>query len=220
MYRRTVRGDTRIPSFTSSSDAIRSWPHPRFAAAMSAINCRRSAGNRGRPRGLDFHRQNSRNPFRCHRMSVSGFTTVRSRRRSISRDSAASVTRVASSARRGFTCRSTYNANSLRRKRFSAARCARERNIDATNCMTLPATRATVRTSRRDRGPGHASGWYATDARGDLPLRGHGIRLGAASSGPNSGQILPGWTFADHSPSVWLISRFHREGEAKDYGFR
>ena len=69
-------------------------------------------------------------------------------------------------------------------------------------------------------GPGHASGWYATDARGDLPLRGHGIRLGAASSGPNSGQILPGWTFADHSPSVWLISRFHREGEAKDYGFR
>jgi len=37
----------------------------------------------------------------CHRISVSGFTTVRIRRQSISRDSATSAMRVASSARRG-----------------------------------------------------------------------------------------------------------------------
>src|SRR2546422_4042645 len=41
-------------------------------------------------RSIDFHRQNSRNPLRCHRMSVSGFTTVRSRRQSMRRDSATS----------------------------------------------------------------------------------------------------------------------------------
>jgi hypothetical protein len=116
MYLRTVRGETRIPSFTSSSEAMRSSPHERFAAAMSAINRRRSADNWGRPRGNDFHRQNSRKPFRCHRMSVSGLTTLRTRRQSISRDSARSVIRVASSARRGLIWRSRYNANCLRRK--------------------------------------------------------------------------------------------------------
>jgi hypothetical protein len=50
----------------------------RDRAAIFAIKCPRSVGNRGRPCGIDFQRQNKRNPFRCHRMSVSGFTTVRS----------------------------------------------------------------------------------------------------------------------------------------------
>jgi hypothetical protein len=115
MYRRTVRGETRIPSFTSSSEAIRSSPQVRFAAAMSAINRRSSAGSGGRPPGDDFHRQHSWNPFRCHRMSVSGFTTVRTRRQSISCDRATRAMRVASSRRGGLTCRSRYNANCLRR---------------------------------------------------------------------------------------------------------
>ena len=35
---------------------------------------------------LDFHRQKSRNPLRCHRISVSGFTIVSAARQSISRD--------------------------------------------------------------------------------------------------------------------------------------
>jgi len=165
MYRRTVRGDTRIPSFKSSSDAIRSSPQVRFAAAMSAIKCRRSAGNRGRPRGIDFHRQNSRNPLRCHRMSVSGFTTVRSRRQSMRRDSATSAIRVASSARRGLTRRSRYNANCLRRNRFSAASCACGRNVDDTNRRTSPATRTIVRTSRRERGWAMLRDVTAADAR-------------------------------------------------------
>ena len=49
-------------------------------------------------------------------MSVSGFTMVRTRRQSITRDRATSAMRVASSARRGLTWRSRYNANCLRRK--------------------------------------------------------------------------------------------------------
>ena len=190
MCRRTVRGDTRIPSFTSSSDAIRSWPHPRFA-----INCRRSAGNRGRPRGLDFNRQNSRNPFRCHRMSVSGFTTVRSRRQSISRDSAASVTRIASSGPSRLHMPLDVQRQLLAQKEIFGGEVrtrAQHRRYELHDVASDARDRAYVEARS---GPGHASGWYATDARGDLPLRGHGIRLGAASSGPNSGQILPGWNF-------------------------
>ena len=63
MYRRTVRGETRIPSFTSSSEAIRSSPHVRFAAAMAAIHWRSAAGSRGRPPGEDFHRQTAGSLF-------------------------------------------------------------------------------------------------------------------------------------------------------------
>jgi hypothetical protein len=40
--------------------------HVRFAAAISAIKCCTLAGTCGRPCGLDFHRQNKRNPFRCN----------------------------------------------------------------------------------------------------------------------------------------------------------
>jgi len=53
-----------MPSFTKSSETIRSSPRVRFAAAISAINRRRLAGTRGRPGGLDFRRQSSPNPCR------------------------------------------------------------------------------------------------------------------------------------------------------------
>ena len=49
MYRLTVRGDTRMPTFRRSSAAIRSSPQVRLARAMSPISWRKSAGNRGRP---------------------------------------------------------------------------------------------------------------------------------------------------------------------------
>jgi hypothetical protein len=55
---------------------MRSSPHVRFAAAIVAMSCYRSAGIGGRPGAHDFQRQNNRNLFRCQRMSVSGFTTV------------------------------------------------------------------------------------------------------------------------------------------------
>ena len=48
----------------------RPWDH---AAHIDA------SGMGGRPFGRDFHRQNSRNPFRCQRMRVSGSTTTRRR---------------------------------------------------------------------------------------------------------------------------------------------
>src|SRR5437667_6637445 len=48
------------------------------------------------------------------------------RRARLRAPNATSVMRVASSARRGLTCRSRYNAKCFRRNRFSAARCACE----------------------------------------------------------------------------------------------
>src|SRR6476646_3459350 len=62
IYRRTVRGDTRIPSFTSSSLAMLSSPHVRFDAAIVAISRCTSTGIAGRPGARDFQRQNNRNP--------------------------------------------------------------------------------------------------------------------------------------------------------------
>src|SRR5262245_58922724 len=56
MYRLTVRGETRIPSFTRSSAAIRSSPHVRLATAIVLISRCRSAGIGGRPGARDFQR--------------------------------------------------------------------------------------------------------------------------------------------------------------------
>ena len=58
MYFRTVRGETRTPSLTSSSWAILSSPHVMFATAISAISFFSSSGSVGRPFGRDFQRHN------------------------------------------------------------------------------------------------------------------------------------------------------------------
>ena len=73
-YFPTVRGETRIPSFSCNSLAMRSSPQVGFSAAISRIRSRRFLGKRGLPVGFDFQRQKSRNPLRCQRMSVSGLT--------------------------------------------------------------------------------------------------------------------------------------------------
>lgn len=84
---------------------------------------------RGRPRGLDFQRQNRRKTFRCHRMRVSGLTMVGASRYTNSLESHTRVNLVAGFTRRGLTLRSRYKANYLRRKRFSAARAHRDRRL-------------------------------------------------------------------------------------------
>ncbi len=140
-----------MPSFSSSSLAIRSSPHVRFAATISPISRCRSGGIRGRPRGRDCRRQNNRKPLRCQRTSVSGFTTVRTRRHSISRDKATSTIRVASSARRGFAWRSMYNASCFRRNKFSAASWACDRTAVEANRTTSPMIRRMVHAAVRDR---------------------------------------------------------------------
>jgi len=49
MYFLTVRGETRIPNFTSSSLAMRSSHHSGVSLAMRPMSCRSSSGIGGRP---------------------------------------------------------------------------------------------------------------------------------------------------------------------------
>jgi hypothetical protein len=71
MYLRTVRGETLMPSLTSSSFAILSSPHSELSRDISRIKRRSSAGIGGRP-GFDFQCHKSRNPARCQRINVFG----------------------------------------------------------------------------------------------------------------------------------------------------
>jgi len=118
-----------MPNLSRSSAAIRSSPQVTLLADMSAISFCRSAGIRGRPRALDFHIQNSRKPFRCQRIKVSGLTTVRASRHANNLESNTRVNLADAFARRGLTLRSRYKANCLRRKRFSAANVPRAQAV-------------------------------------------------------------------------------------------
>src|SRR5215469_4412776 len=113
-YLFTVRGDTRIPSLSFNSLAMRSSPQVGFSVAISRINCRRSLGRRGCPVGLDFQRQSNRNPLRCHRMRVSGFTFTSELPHGNIRLRVAIIHRMEWSARRGLTFRSWNSASCLR----------------------------------------------------------------------------------------------------------
>jgi len=69
----------RSGSQAQFSAAIRSSPHVTFARARAAISCGTSVGSGGRPRAVDFHRQNRRNPLRCqriHNLGVSSLSTL------------------------------------------------------------------------------------------------------------------------------------------------
>src|SRR5579872_7013207 len=96
----TVRGDTRIPSFSDSSSATRSCPQVGLLLAISTINRRMSFGNGGLP-PRDFHRQNRRKAWRCQPIKVSGFTLTRALFQSNSWAISSSEIRAGSSNRRG-----------------------------------------------------------------------------------------------------------------------
>ena len=76
--------------------------------------------------GLDFQRQNSRNPWRCQGMSVDALTFTSASRHGNMRRRVAIIQRAESLARRGLTRRSWKSASCLRRKRFSAASARRK----------------------------------------------------------------------------------------------
>ena len=101
----SIRGEIRIPTFSSSSAAMRSSPQAGLSLAISTISFWSSAGIRGRPRGRDFHFQNSRKPCRCQRTNVSGLTIVRACRQGKSLESNTRVNLAAALGRRGSTWR-------------------------------------------------------------------------------------------------------------------
>ena len=96
-----------MPSLTSSSFAILPSPHSKLSRDISRIKRRSSAGIGGRP-GFDFQCHRSRNPARCQRINVFGWTTTSASRQLNNLESKANVMRVAGSIRRGSTLRSWY----------------------------------------------------------------------------------------------------------------
>jgi hypothetical protein len=113
-YFPTVRGETWIPSFSFNSLAMRSSSHEGFSIATFHISSRRSLAKRGLPVVLDFQRQKSRNPLRCQRSTVSGFTFTSASRHWNIQLRLAIIHLVESSARRGLTFRSWKSASCLR----------------------------------------------------------------------------------------------------------
>lgn len=93
MYLWIVLGETRMPSFTKSSLAIRSSPQMGFSCAILRISARNSREIRGRP-GRHFQRQKRRQPARCQRMMVFGCTTTSASRQSNSCDNTVKLMRV------------------------------------------------------------------------------------------------------------------------------
>ena len=112
--------------FQFNSLAICSSPQVGFSAAIFRINSWRLLGTAGLPAGLDFQRQNKRNPLRCHRFSVSDLTTTSAPRQSNSRLKCAISHLAESSARWGLTLRSWNIARCFRRNKFSATRAVRD----------------------------------------------------------------------------------------------
>ncbi len=114
-----------MPSLTSSSFAILSSPHSKLSRDISRIKRRSSAGIGGRP-GFDFQCQRSRNPARCQRINVFGWTTTSASRQLNNLESKANVMRVAGSIRRGSPCAlgtvraADVERDSQRRSPFSA----------------------------------------------------------------------------------------------------
>ena len=145
-YLRTVRGEIRIPSLSSSSLAIRSWPHSTFSRAILRISSRSSFGIGGRPT-RDFIRQRSLQPARCQRIIVAGCTTTNALRQSKSLARTAKLTRVAASTRRGWRPRSMYSASCRRRKRFSAWIDSVERNSSTSQRRPSSIRRSAIPTS-------------------------------------------------------------------------
>ena len=144
MYLRTVRGETRIFSFTSSSLAMRSSPHSGFSCAILRINARNSTGFGGRP-VLHLYRQKRRHPSRCQRKMVAGRTRITASRQSKSLVNSARLTRVNASTFRTLTPRSTYFASCRRRTRFSARIELPERKNDSPSLKISEANPTTIR---------------------------------------------------------------------------
>jgi hypothetical protein len=109
MYLRTVRGEMRLPSLSSSSLAIRSSPQRGFSLDIRRISARSSAGIGRRPR-RDLIRHSSR-----HRRVPADhgcwLDDDQSAAPSNNLASIARLTRVPASIGLGRTARSTYRAS-------------------------------------------------------------------------------------------------------------
>jgi len=146
MYFWIVRLAMWMPSF-SSSPRIRSAPQVALDSAMRRMSSMRSGASRGRglPGLRDFKRQKRRNPWRCQRRIVSGFTSrTASRHRGTNRATRTSRPRSCDRKAGRLTLRET-TMSCWRRKAFSASSSLRDRGRSTAS----PVTRGRGRVASR-----------------------------------------------------------------------
>ena len=143
MYFRTVRGDTRRPSLSSSSLAMRSWPHVGLSWAIWRMSACNSAGIRGRP-GRDFQRQNSRNPWRCQRINVAGCTMAKAWRQSNQRAEPDQGEAGRSGGTLGLDVAFLIQGQLFTQKEVFCRECRRERRQRRRNRMTSTSSASSV----------------------------------------------------------------------------
>lgn len=149
MYLPTVRGESRIWSFSHSLSAIRSSPHVGFSAALRQIKRLISAFTGGRPTGPDFQRHNRRKAARCQPINVFGLTITKALRQSKKRASLENTNRSPAVVAAAFFSRSRNKASCLRTNKFSAASAVWLRKAAAHNLRESEMTICNVTLSFR-----------------------------------------------------------------------
>src|SRR5215470_6087234 len=122
IYLATVLAETLNPSLASSAWILR-WPQSRFSVVIRRIRVRSSGtiGRRpGRPVRHERRRQYVRQPWRCQRSTVSGFTTRREVCQPLNQRYAKIQKRRSTSSRRGRGLRRCRTTSCCRRQRLSA----------------------------------------------------------------------------------------------------
>jgi len=103
IYLASVLADTLNPSLASSAGILR-WPQSRFSMVILRMRVRSSAAMGRRP-GLPVHRERRpqyvRQPWRCQRSTVSGFTMRRDVRQPLNHRHPKIQKRRSASSRRG-----------------------------------------------------------------------------------------------------------------------
>ncbi len=110
---------------------MRSVPHSGFSRDSRAMSSRTSELSRGRPAGRpDFHHQKGRHPWRCQRMTVSGWTSTSWRRQSRHRRRTTSQNTLSRRRSRGWGWVRSTTASCWRSRRFSSTRSRRPQSSE------------------------------------------------------------------------------------------
>jgi hypothetical protein len=115
LYLATVRGESRMCSFSNSSSAISCSPQVGCSAAKRRIKSLTSAVTGGLPTGLDLQRQNRRNAWRCQPIKVAGLTISNALRQSNHRASLENTNLSPGVVGMAVFSRSRHRANCLRK---------------------------------------------------------------------------------------------------------
>src|SRR5258708_21118546 len=132
MYLLTLVSPTSMPSLRSSP-WMRGAPQSGFSRLILRISLRISFDTGGRPRWplRTFQVQNSRNPLRCHAMTVSGLTIQRAERHSFQTPQNQAHKNRSNRLRFGLFTERCSTPSCWRRAMYSSCNTARVRKTDS-----------------------------------------------------------------------------------------